>query len=61
MRNWNRKTSYSNTSFKISFYSTYEELKPLTYKENMSDYKSFYSTYEELKLLHIQYNYSIEY
>ena len=50
MRNWNEKPAIFPADFFARFYSTYEELKPISSKYNSLHSKSFYSTYEELKL-----------
>ena len=49
MRNWNISCGVPLKILIISFYSTYEELKLLSFLLDIPFFFSFYSTYEELK------------
>ena len=51
MRNWNFEPGTGGGSSCSGFYSTYEELKPISIFKKVSPAFRFYSTYEELKLL----------
>ena len=49
MRNWNREGFVEDDFFTVSFYRTYEELKPDADFAECEEWLSFYRTYEELK------------
>ena len=49
MRNWNVKTVSFSDFLDECFYSTYEELKHVFFRDHEVVASGFYSTYEELK------------